>query len=207
MSHTATAGLSLEQMLDLRPTRTLTVQLLKPLLRQILTFNSEICFYVLTILKFSQCLKTSSYNNPHQSRRIPRTGRRPIITDFGEARFADENNRGQDVMPDVYRAPEVVLRMDWNNKVDIWSIAMVFWDLVAGRTLFQATNDEKLLDDTLHLAEMIAIMGPPPTEFLKRSEVSSIWWDGNGQQACGKYRRRKQNGSYKLSPKDLALVA
>lgn len=28
-------------------------------------------------------------------------------------------------MPDIYRAPEVVLNMDWNYKVDIWSIGMV----------------------------------------------------------------------------------
>lgn len=55
-----------------------------------------------------------------------------------------------------------------------------FWDLVAGRTLFQARNDQRLLDDTLHLAEMVAIMGPPPREFLERSEMSSIWWDKNG---------------------------
>lgn len=61
----------------------------------------------------------------YKSRRIPRTRRLPIITDFGEARFADEDHKGQDVMPDVYRAPEVIFRMNWDNKIDIWSIAMV----------------------------------------------------------------------------------
>ncbi|EEP77043.1 predicted protein [Uncinocarpus reesii 1704] len=68
----------------------------------------------------------------------------------------------EDVMPDVYRAPEIILRMPWDQNIDIWSIGMVCWDLVARKTLFRARNEELLLDDALHLAEMIAIMGPPP---------------------------------------------
>lgn len=101
-------------------------------------------------------------------------------------------------MPDVYRAPEVILGMDWDIWVDIWSVAMVvgtlisflystslaerkqFWDLVKGSTLFNPRNEDKLLDDRLHLAEMIAIMGPPPKEFLERSEASGIFWDTDG---------------------------
>ena len=48
----------------------------------------------------------------------------PLICDFGEARFADREYT-DDVMPDVYRAPEVVMHMSWGGKVDIWSVAMV----------------------------------------------------------------------------------
>ncbi|PGH04662.1 CMGC/SRPK protein kinase [Blastomyces parvus] len=199
-------GLSLEQMLDLRPTGTLPIQLLKPPLRHILAgldflhsanivhtdLQSRNMLLEIDDAEVFSVFEEAELTQPaprkvigdrliYKSRRIPRTRRLPIITDFGEARFADENHRGQDIMPDVYRAPEVILKMDWDNKVDIWSIAMVFWDLVAGRTLFQARNDEQLLDDTLHLAEMVAILGPPPGEFLERSEMSSIWWDRNGQ--------------------------
>ena len=28
-------------------------------------------------------------------------------------------------MPNVYRAPEVILKMRWDYKVDIWNVAMV----------------------------------------------------------------------------------
>ncbi|KAI1918861.1 hypothetical protein LOZ58_004296 [Ophidiomyces ophidiicola] len=71
--------------------------------------------------------------------------------------------------------------MPWDEKVDMWSIGLVCWDLLVGRTLFRGRNTEKLLDDAIHLAEMIAIMGPPPKEFLKRSEMCQIWWDENGK--------------------------
>jgi serine/threonine protein kinase len=48
----------------------------------------------------------------------------PFICDFGDARFADQEHDGI-IMPDPYRAPEVVMQMKWGCKVDIWSFAMV----------------------------------------------------------------------------------
>ncbi|KAK2841617.1 hypothetical protein FQN49_006078 [Arthroderma sp. PD_2] len=200
-------GLSMDQMLDMRPTRTFTLELLKPPLRQILAGldflhrvdiihtdlqSKNLLLGIDDPTVFSVFEEAELEHQPaprkvlddriiYASRRVPLTGRLPIITDFGEARLRDEARRGEDIMPDVYRAPEVILRMDWDIWVDIWSIAMVFWDLVKGRTLFTARNEEKLLDDRLHLAEMIAIMGPPPKEFLERSEANLLYWDENGR--------------------------
>ena len=48
----------------------------------------------------------------------------PLVSDFGEARFDDEECN-QDIMPDCYRAPEVILKSSWDYKVDIWSVAMI----------------------------------------------------------------------------------
>lgn len=59
---------------------------------------------------------------------------RPLICDFGEARFSDQEYN-DDIMPDIYRAPEVIMHMNWNNKVDIWSVAMVVSTMLVG-TLF-----------------------------------------------------------------------
>jgi len=36
------------------------------------------------------------------------------------------------------------------------------------------------LSDELHLAEMVALMGPPPKAFLERSEECSKYWDVDG---------------------------
>ncbi|KAK2737832.1 hypothetical protein FQN57_007390 [Myotisia sp. PD_48] len=198
-------GLSLFQVLDIRPKGTLTIELLKPPLRQILigldilhsvgiihtdlqpqNMNLEIHDPdVFSVFEQSEVLepaprKILEDRIIYKSRRITMTPRLPIITDFGEARFADKENR-EDIMPDQYRAPEVILQMKWDNKVDIWGIGMVFWDLVAGRTMFYGRDDKKLPDDSIHLAEMIAIMGPPPIEFLRRSEASSLFWDKDGK--------------------------
>ena len=54
------------------------------------------------------------------------------------------------------------------------------WDLFEHRHLFRARNPERNLDDGYHLAEMQAVLGDPPLEFLARSERSLEFWDKNG---------------------------
>lgn len=59
---------------------------------------------------------------------FPRGGL-PLLTDFGEARVGDKEHNG-DIMPNVYRAPEVMLRSSWGYKVDVWNVAMVVSGIV-----------------------------------------------------------------------------
>jgi hypothetical protein len=37
------------------------------------------------------------------------------------------------------------------------------------------------LDDEFHFAQMVSLMGPPPKEFLARSELCSKYWDSEGK--------------------------
>jgi len=54
---------------------------------------------------------------------IPKVHGRPILSDFREARFSSSlGKQWEDVQPLVYRAPEVLLRMPWNEKIDIWNV-------------------------------------------------------------------------------------
>lgn len=50
----------------------------------------------------------------------------PVIADFGDARI-DEGpfEFEEEVMPDVYRAPEIVLGVPWNEKIDIWALGLL----------------------------------------------------------------------------------
>ena len=48
----------------------------------------------------------------------------PVLCDFGEARFGGEAY-GEHAMPDLYRAPEILLRIEWNEKIDIWALGLV----------------------------------------------------------------------------------
>lgn len=48
----------------------------------------------------------------------------PLLSDFGEARFG-EGEHNEVIMPNVYRAPEIILKMNWDYKVDIWNVAVV----------------------------------------------------------------------------------
>ncbi|KAE8318190.1 kinase-like domain-containing protein [Aspergillus transmontanensis] len=114
----------------------------------------------------------------YYSRSMPVCASLPVVSDLGEARIGKQKHRG-DIMPGIYRAPEVILDMDWDCKVDIWSIGAMVWDLVQDSHLFFAKRNDRL-DDEQHLAEMVSLMGPPPPEFLRRSQKCRQFWDEQG---------------------------
>jgi serine/threonine protein kinase len=60
----------------------------------------------------------------YMSRPVPRTNGQLILSDMGSARFGQKDFTG-DIMPDVYRAPEVILGMEWSSKVDLWSVGVM----------------------------------------------------------------------------------
>lgn len=62
-------------------------------------------------------------------RLLPLTFGPPVLCDFSKARLGDEEHQ-DDIMPDVYRAPKVILGMRWSYKVDIWNVAMVVRKLI-----------------------------------------------------------------------------
>ncbi|KAI0409346.1 kinase-like domain-containing protein [Xylaria palmicola] len=85
------------------------------------------------------------------SQLMPMTYGVPVICDFGAARIGRRHTG--DVMPGVYRAPEIILEMEWDSKIDIWSVGVMIWDLFEEGPLFRAQKNGNL-DDEQHLAEM-----------------------------------------------------
>lgn len=130
----------------------------------------------------------------YMTRRMPVTPTVPIMTDFGDARLISKAKPGEFIMPHHYRAPEVILSMEWNDKVDIWNVAVLVsdclwakiqtslqarvvntsqsWDLVSPGQLFRARilEERDSIDEAIRIADMVAVMGPPPKEYLERSE-------------------------------------
>ena len=48
----------------------------------------------------------------------------PVLCDFGEARLGQGPHRGL-IQPAAYRAPEPMLNMPWDHKVDIWNLGVM----------------------------------------------------------------------------------
>ncbi|OJJ77962.1 hypothetical protein ASPBRDRAFT_191224 [Aspergillus brasiliensis CBS 101740] len=103
----------------------------------------------------------------------------PLLGDFGEARFGDEEH-SDNIMPDYYRAPEVILKANWGYKVDIWSVGMVAWDIVSPKTIIDGKSVDDIWDDGAHIAELVALLGPPPPELLRKTPMSWVFWDESG---------------------------
>ncbi|EZF27719.1 CMGC/SRPK protein kinase [Trichophyton rubrum D6] len=82
------------------------------------------------------------------------------------------------IQPDYYRTPEVILGCGWDEKADIWNFGVLLWNILGGKELFQQVHaPDGLYDAKSHLAEMIALLGAPPTALIARSKAVSgnIW--------------------------------
>ncbi|TPR08050.1 hypothetical protein CAN33_0016900 [Aspergillus niger] len=100
-----------------------------------------------------------------------------LLSDFGETRIGP-GPHGSDIMPLEYRAPETLLYIGWSYPVDIWSA----WDLLEPSKLFTARDEDGDLYDAAHLAQIIAALGPPPPDFLRRNqERASDFWGSDGK--------------------------
>ncbi|OBT53852.1 hypothetical protein VE04_07374 [Pseudogymnoascus sp. 24MN13] len=111
---------------------------------------------------------------------LPKTYGPPVLCDFGVARFGDEVNN-EDIQPEVYRAPEVILEMDWGYPVDIWNVGVMIWDLFQDKHMFDGRDPSGKYSNRYHLAEMVEYIGTPPVEFLQRSEEIWRYFDKQGQ--------------------------
>ncbi|KAJ5702116.1 hypothetical protein N7488_009664 [Penicillium malachiteum] len=82
------------------------------------------------------------------------------------------------IQPMQYRAPEVILGCDWDIKADIWNFGAMLWDVLGRESLFQKAEDKHgQYDAKAHLGEMIALLGPPPTELISKSKLmaNNLW--------------------------------
>jgi serine/threonine-protein kinase SRPK3 len=104
------------------------------------------------------------------------------------------------IQPDVYRAPEVMLCMPWNSAADIWNVGVMvctanlqfarrtlmlnrrsqIWDLFEGEHMFHPEGSDRKLSDARMLAEIIALLGPPPRDFLQRADETLAYWNHDG---------------------------
>ncbi|KAE8131512.1 kinase-like protein [Aspergillus pseudotamarii] len=95
----------------------------------------------------------------------------PQLVDFGLAtRLEKDDDWGVwPIQPDYYRAPEVVLGNGWQMPADVWNFGVLLWDMIEGKELFRHIyNRQGHYDAKIHIAEMIALLGPPPPDVIER---------------------------------------
>lgn len=101
----------------------------------------------------------------HISRKLDIHGSagRPVLCDFGEARIGEGNDNI--IQPHLYRAPEVILEISWNNKVDIWMVGV----MVSHLHLYTLKSSKHELDH-LHFS-VIPSQTKLNIKFLHRSGI------------------------------------
>ncbi|KAK7433358.1 hypothetical protein QQZ08_000298 [Neonectria magnoliae] len=111
---------------------------------------------------------------------MPKHWGAPVLCDFGSAVVGDTEHL-EDIQPDIYRAPEVILEAPWSYQVDIWNTGCMIWDLFEGQHLFTGCDPEsQTYRSRAHLAEMIALLGQPPQALLKSGKSSHKFFTDKG---------------------------
>ncbi|KAF9494712.1 hypothetical protein BDN71DRAFT_1507390 [Pleurotus eryngii] len=121
------------------------------------------------------CIRSSSIGSeviyPSRGLEKPKTIGAPVLCDFGSAAWGEEQNEFF-VQPDVYRSPEVILKSPWSYSNYAWNVACMIWDIFEGGDLFCGTDPEQnAYRNRAHLAEIIAPLGPPPSESKSFSDA------------------------------------
>ncbi|KAH6849460.1 kinase domain-containing protein [Alternaria alternata] len=111
---------------------------------------------------------------------LPKEYGRVVLGDFGSAVRGDKPQI-HDAQPDVYRCPEVMLKTEWGYPADIWNVGAMIWDLYENKHVFHGIDPvEKRYLTRAHLAELVAMLGPPPMDMLERGARSKEFFDGDG---------------------------
>ncbi|KAI7304411.1 hypothetical protein KC326_g8452 [Hortaea werneckii] len=118
---------------------------------------------------------------------IPRAFGAPVLCDFGSAVPLDDGSEHrEDIQPNLYRSPEVILDIPWTCKVDIWNVGCMIWDAFQGEHLFTGHDSEhNTYRGRAHLSEIIALLGPPPPSLLAQANLRSKFFSDKGEFSAG----------------------
>ena len=92
------------------------------------------------------------------------------VVDFGSGCFAHEQVYTY-VQSRYYRAPEVILRIPYSEKVDIWSLGCILAELYTGEPLFPGNNEQEQLEYIMEL------QGIFPETMIDKSRKKDYYFD------------------------------
>lgn len=96
------------------------------------------------------------------------------VIDFGSSCFVDDHLSSY-VQSRSYRAPEVMLGLPYDQKIDLWSLGCILAELWTGYVLFQNDSVQSLL------ARILGIIGDFPYHLMTRGKYVPQYFTQDGQ--------------------------
>mmetsp|Transcript_62051 Transcript_62051/g.109971 ORF Transcript_62051/g.109971 Transcript_62051/m.109971 type:complete len:434 (-) Transcript_62051:112-1413(-) len=119
------------------------------------------------------------------------------LIDFGAATL-EYDYRNSYVQSRWYRAPEVMLGLPWDEKVDVWSLGCVLVELVVGRPIFYGPAVEYVL------AAQTAVLGDIPDRMMRASSLTRMYYTPD-RQLYTVDPQGYPNGVYLIQPMHTSL--
>ena len=93
------------------------------------------------------------------------------ICDLGSASDASENEITPYLVSRFYRAPEIILGMQYDFAIDIWSIGCTLYEMYTGKILFTGRTNNQMLRSIMDCRGKFTI------KMLKRAKLAHIHFD------------------------------
>ncbi|KAK0194495.1 kinase-like domain-containing protein [Armillaria mellea] len=115
-----------------------------------------------------------------------------VLADLGHAvQLPHKRHPSSNVQPHALRAPEVILGLNWDEKIDIWNLGCLVYEFATGGPLFdpffQPTPDyEAMTPAQIHLLQIIEEVGEVP-QWMKDPGIkgrSAEFYDADGTFRC-----------------------
>jgi serine/threonine-protein kinase SRPK3 len=102
------------------------------------------------------------------------------LSDFGD--FCEEDEKFDEEFGTIYyRAPEVILLSECDNKVDIWAAGCTLLELLTGKILFDPKKDRERDRNFYHLYQINKLCGKYSKKFLKSTQFWKKYFTKKGQ--------------------------
>ncbi|KAI4145994.1 MAG: hypothetical protein LQ340_006079, partial [Diploschistes diacapsis] len=93
------------------------------------------------------------------------------ICDLGSASDASENEITPYLVSRFYRAPEIILGMEYTFAIDMWSVGCTLFELYTGKILFTGRNNNQML------RSIMECRGKFSHKVLKKAQYAPLHFD------------------------------
>jgi serine/threonine-protein kinase PRP4 len=88
------------------------------------------------------------------------------ICDFGSSCYQNEIEKTTYIVSRFYRAPEIILNLSWGQKIDIFSVGCIIYEIFTKEVLFSGKNNN------LMLFQFLEKLGRIPKKMIKKDNLS-----------------------------------
>ena len=93
------------------------------------------------------------------------------LCDFGSASLSTENEITPYLVSRFYRAPEIILGIDYDFGIDMWSVAVTLYELYTGKIMFPGKSNNHMLK------LFMDVKGKIPNKIIKRAQFKTTHFD------------------------------